>query len=199
MHFCPHDDGWIGFCREGATETVFDRVWGWHALHAPEGCVLFDQRSEEPGNLLCVGHERWCFHDTSALVVAYGVSPGGPRGLYELYADNRPQRLVSQGDRDWHCSPSQDGRWAVVDTSGPHDAPGRGWENSAANGIRVSDILIIDMASGERRCLARHVAWGGEHPHPIFCPDGAEIFYNERDLATDKNHIMRVSNPWCLS
>jgi len=79
IHFFPHDETWIGFCHEGPCEHVSDRVWGWHAIHAPEGRCLFDQNWGDPARELCAGHERWCFHATTALVVAYGVSPGEPR------------------------------------------------------------------------------------------------------------------------
>jgi hypothetical protein len=195
-HFCPHDESWIGFCHEGKTE-VPDRVWGWHATLAPGGRMLIDQHVDDPAAHLHVGHERWCFHDTSVIAIAFGVSPGGPSGLYEAFVDGRPQRLISPGDRDWHGDMSRDGRWAVVDTTGPHDAPGRGWDNSRIDDQPMSDILLIDTRTGRRRCLARHIPIRNHpsHPHPVFSPDGGEIFYNELHPSTGRNRVMRVENP----
>lgn len=191
LHFSPYDKEWIGFCHEGPCEEVRDRVWGWHAVHAPEGRCLFDQRWDDPARRLCVGHERWSFHADTALVVAYGASPGEPRGIYELSASGKLPRLVLQGNRHWHVSPSRSGRWAVIDTSGPHDLPGKGWEN--ANG--VSDILLIDMAGGEPCWLARsRAASHPSHPHPVFSPDEKLILFNK--LAARGNRVMCVANPW---
>ena len=127
-------------------------------------------------------------------MVAYGVSPAGPRGLYEVFADDRPARLISPGERDYHCDVSRDGRWAVVDTTGPHDAPGCGWENA----LDICDILIVDMKTGRREFLARsrQYKFHPRHPHPVFSPDGSTIFYNEAESGGDHNRIMEVLNPW---
>src|SRR5690606_32265950 len=93
FHYCPHDESWVGFSHEGKTELIPDRCWVWHAEHAPEGRVVFDQASDAPGTRLCVGHERWCFHDVSAYAIAFAVSPAGKRGLYEVFGDGRPAQL----------------------------------------------------------------------------------------------------------
>lgn len=192
FHFSPADPAWVGYAHEGATETIPDRVWAWHAQQAPRGRCLFDQMSDQPPKRLCIGHERWAFHNVSAVAVAYGVSPAGPRGLYEVFPD-RPARLISAGQRDFHCDVSRDGRWAVVDTTGPHDAPGRGWENAGG----ISDILIVDMVTGRREFLARsHQHLHPRHCHPVFSPDGSSIFYNEAEPGGMGNRIMRVANPW---
>lgn len=193
VQFSPHDERWIGFCHEGPTEKVGRRVWGWHASLAPESRCLFDNGAAG----LCVGHERWAFHAASVFVVAYGVSPGRPRGVYEIFPENTgagSARLVSEGDRDWHVDVSRDGRWAVVDTTGPHDAPGRGWENAGD----VSDVVLIDTATGRREFLARS-RFHARHPrhlHPVFSPDGAVIFYNESGVNGDGHCIRAVANPW---
>ncbi len=172
-HFCPHNPEWIGFCHEGATDQVADRIWGRHETLAPLGQLLFDNGAAE----LCVGHERWAFHANVVYAVAYGVSPGGPRGIYEIRPETRRSRLISEGDRDWHVNSSIDGRWLVVDTTGPHDAPGRGWEGA---GLR-SDILLIDAKTGERAFLAesRYSSKMHLHPHPAFSPDGSTVYFNE--------------------
>ncbi len=193
FHFCPHDENWIGFSHEGACDLIPDRMWGWHRTLAPQGKAIFDQRSEDPQRLLCVGHERWCYHDTSALAVAYGVSPSGPRGLYEIFPDGRLSRLVSPGDRDWHCNVSRDGRWAVVDTTGPHDLPGKGWEGVHGE----SDVLLVDMQTGVRTFLAHSRSGKGQaHPHPVFSPDGRWIYFNNTNLAGDAVWIEKVGNPF---
>ena len=192
-HYCPFDEAWVGICHEGDCTTIPDRVWGWHADKASRGVPLFDQHWDDLEKRLNVGHERWCFHDRSVLAVAYGVGPGRPRGIYEIFPDGRPARLVSEGDRDWHVAPSRDGRWAVVDTTGPHDAPGKGWDQAG----RWSDIVLLDMETGRRLFLARsRQVRHPSHPHPVFSPDGRWIYYNEVDEACLRNRVMRVENPW---
>ncbi|GAA3108069.1 hypothetical protein JOF29_001616 [Kribbella aluminosa] len=177
IHYCPHDERWIAFSKEGPALETPDRVWSWHPDTAPAGRNALDQHaiSDTPGAFVAVGHERWCHHDTAALVVGYGAGEARPRGLYLTYADDRPPRLVSSGERYWHCDISRDGRYAVVDTSGPSDAPGRGWQNAG----NVSDILLIDLETGGSRKLARTAAtrhpW---HPHPVFTPPGDAILHN---------------------
>jgi len=193
FHFSPFDPDWIGYAHEGPTEKIPDRTWVWHAEKAPQGKCVFDQASDDPQLKLCVGHERWTHHDVSAVTIAYGVSPVGPRGLYEVFADDRPARLVSAGDRDFHCDITRDGRWAVLDTTGPHDAPGKGWDNAAD----VSDIFIVDMKTGRRQFLARsHLNLHPRHAHPVFSPDGATIYYNEAESGGERNRVMEVPNPW---
>jgi len=194
IYFSPYDENWIGFCHEGPCEKTRDRVWGWHAVQAPEGRCLFDQNWGNPARELWVGHERWCFHAPTALVVAYGGSPGEPRGVYELSAEGKRPRLVSQGNRYLHVNVSHSGRYAVVDTSGPHDLAGRGWENAQ----HISDILLLDMASGEQRWLARSKvdARHPYHPHPVFSPDEKLIYFNEATIQPRGNRVRVVKNPW---
>ncbi|MFF0341293.1 oligogalacturonate lyase family protein [Kribbella sp. NPDC004875] len=185
-HYCPADPAWIGYSHEGPTKSVPDRVWARHAVELPEGqCVL-----RQPEGV-CFGHERWAHHAVGAVVVAYGVSPNGPRGLYWASPDDPAGRLLSRGDRYWHCDISRDGRRAVVDTSGPADRPGKGWEN--ADGI--SDILLVDLTDGSTLPLARTRATRHPaHPHPIFTPDGSAVLFN--DLAPDGTlSITRIDLP----
>lgn len=192
FHFCPFDEDWIGLCHEGPCEQIEDRVWAWHEKLAPEGRCLFPQHWGDARRELNVGHERWHFHAASASVVAYGAGCGEPRGIYEVTVGGNT-RLVSPGDRDLHVNVSRDGRWLVADTSGPHDRPGKGWENAEG----ISDILLIDPRDGSRRWLARtrlHARhpW---HPHPVFSPDGRYIYFNEAMLP-DGGRVMRVANPF---
>ncbi len=155
--------------------------------------LLFDQFAHDPQRVLYAGHERWSFHDRSVLIVAYGEGPARPRGIYEAFTDGRPQRLVSEGDRDMHLDVSRDGRWVVVDTSGAFDAPGKGWEDSRA----ISDILVIDRLTGERRYVARtRIMNHPSHPHPVFSPDGRHIYYNEANEKGDLNRVWRAENPF---
>lgn len=167
-------------------------MWAWHAREAPRGRCVFDQKRRENGKFLYVGHERWCFHETAVLAVAYGFSEIGPCGLYLLYPDGRPPRLVSRSDHDLHCNISRDGRFPVVDTTGRHDAPGRGWE-SPDN--KTSDIVLIERATGARRFLARSRLGQAHpsHPHPTFSPDGQTIFFNEADGTGTRNRVLMVN------
>lgn len=172
-HYCPGDESWIGFCHEGPAGDVHDRVWAWHGEKAPHGVPLMDQR--EAG--LWLGHERWAHDTASAFVVAYGDGPGERRGIYQLFPDGGVPRLVSRGDRDWHVNVSPDGSLAVVDTTGPHDLAGRGWQNAGT----ISDVLLVDTATGAREFLARthRGPLHPFHPHPVFSPDGRTVFYND--------------------
>jgi hypothetical protein len=197
FHFSPADSRWIGFCHEGHAGLITDRVWAWNSEQAPQGRCLYNQALHSPGHTFCLGHERCSFHKLSIVVPAYGESTSGPRGLYELFPEGAPARLISQGDRDWHCDVSRDGRWAVVDTTGPHDVPGLGWENA----LDISDILLIDMQSGARTFLgrSRQHRFHPRHPHPAFSPDGSAIFYNEAEANGPLNRVMQVANPWYIS
>ncbi|GAA1598821.1 hypothetical protein GCM10009804_64190 [Kribbella hippodromi] len=183
IHYCPHDESRLAFSKEGPTLQTPDRVWSWHADAAPNGQCALDQQaiSDSPGEFVAVGHERWCHHDTAALVVAYGSSNAGPRGLYFAYPDDRPPRLVGAGERYWHCDISRDGQYAIVDTSGPYDKPGRGWQDAG----NISDVLLIDLATGTSRPIARTTAtqhpW---HPHPVFTPTGDAILHNHLTTST---------------
>ena len=190
FQYSPFDPGWIGVAHEGATETVNDRVWAVHSGEAALGKCLFDQT----GSGLYLGHERWCFDRLSCLVVAYGESPGGPRGVYECFPRSGEMHLVSEGDRDWHVNVSVDGRWVVVDTTGPSDRAGRGWQDAG----QVSDILVICRRSGERRFLARvgRAKCHPRHPHPAFSRDGSWIYFNDADPIGKGNRVCRMRNPF---
>jgi hypothetical protein len=183
-HYSPYDESWIGFSHEGPASQIHDRMWLWHPQKAPDGICVFDQQAEAGSSPLAIGHERWAFHDLSAVTVAYGESASGPRGLYEIFGDGREPRLVSEGNRDWHCNISRDGVLAVVDTTGDSDAPGKGWENA---GLR-SDLMLITMTTGRRRLFyrARENAEGYEgrtthpfHPHPTFDTTGKYLVFND--------------------
>lgn len=182
FHLVPADESWIGYSHEGAATQVDDRLWAWNREDAPDGRRVVDQRtlSAQPPAAVALGHERWMFHDTGAVVVAYGESEAGPRGIYEVFVDGRAPRLVSAGERDWHCGITRDGRTIVVDTTGPADLPGRGWADAGT----ASSIQLIDAASGERRTIAETGFISHPyHPHPSFTPDGGAVVFNhvERD------------------
>ncbi|WP_159621376.1 hypothetical protein [Ruania rhizosphaerae] len=186
-HYCPHDEAWVAYSHEGPAGSVSDRVWAWHATAAPGGVNVVDQfRLADPdgraGGHVWLGHERWVFHDAAAVVVAYGDSPVGPRGVYLVHADGRAPVLVSRAVRDWHCGISRDGRAVVVDTTGLDGSPGRGW--AGADG--QSSVVHIDRATGVRTELARtQVRDHPFHPHPCFTPDGAAVLYNAVERAAD--------------
>ncbi|MBF4571552.1 hypothetical protein ITJ64_03395 [Herbiconiux sp. VKM Ac-1786] len=177
VHPVPADESWLLFSHEGPAATVPDRMWAIDERHASAAGPVFDQLafSDTAGTPVSVGHERGMFHEPGAVVVAYGESPTGPRGLVQTFLDGRPPRLVSAGDRDWHCGISRDGRQMVVDTSGPWEAPGRGWADAG----RASSIVLVDAESGARRELARTGFIGHPyHPHPSFTPDGTAVLFN---------------------
>lgn len=176
-HYAPHNPEIIGFCHEGPTETVSDRVWYMPKSSPTKAAAIWDQKVPNEGKPLCLGHEVWLAHEAACAVVAYGVSPVGPRGLYQLSPHHGPL-LISGGDRDWHVGSRSDGSLWVCDTTGPHDAPGTGWENAG----HTSDILLVDPVSGQRHFFARtRFSPQGHpgHPHPRFSPDGLWVWWNE--------------------
>jgi hypothetical protein len=178
VQLSPADPTWAGFSHEGPAGSIADRMWGVHPHLAPHGISLFDQRalSSDAGTPLQAGHERWMFHRPGAIIVAYGEGPA-PRGVWEVPLDAEP-RLISAGDRDWHCGISRDGTRVVVDTTGPADAPGKGW---AEAGDR-SSIVVIDAATGARTVIAEtRFAPHPFHPHPAFTPDGTQVVHNHID------------------
>lgn len=191
FHYCPHDEGWIAFSHEGPAEIVADRCWAWHARHAPQGKPVFPQHSEAPGRPLCVGHERWCFHDASGYAVAYAVSPVGKRGLYEVFADGREARLLFPSDILWHCDMDATGRFVVVDTTAPwgvsveteeafQDALRGHLRADAQRGENRSDVALIDLETREVLPLATVTrARHPYHPHPTIRPDGRWILFND--------------------
>ncbi|WP_327091441.1 oligogalacturonate lyase family protein [Nonomuraea sp. NBC_01738] len=175
-HHSPFDESWLAYAHEGPAREIPDRVWAWHDGRHVQ---VLDQAaiSAVPGAFVAVGHERWLHHDLGAAVVAYGDSEAGPRGLYFTHPDGRPPRLVAAGERLWHCDVSRDGRWAVADTTGPSDLPGRGWQDAGG----VCDVLLVEVATGHQVRLARTTATSHpDHPHPIFTPAGDEILFNHQ-------------------
>ncbi|RRK00576.1 hypothetical protein Ga0100230_022330 [Opitutaceae bacterium TAV3] len=134
--------GWATRTKAPPKKPSIDRCWAWHARHAPEGRCVFDQHAaaEKPALPLNAGHERWSYHDTSAYVIAYAVSPGGKRGLWEIFAapdptQTRPPRLLRESNTAWHCNMDTTGRIAVIDTSAPWDsdpATGAAYDNGVA-------------------------------------------------------------------
>lgn len=201
FHYVPHDETWIGFSHEGPTEDIPDRCWAWHAEHVPGGKPVFDQRSEREGIRLCVGHERWCFHDLSAFVIAYAVSPAGKRGLYEVFADGRPATLRWDSDVFWHCSMDRTGRFAAIDTSGRWSENGLSEaEYIACRDRHVqadkdkipndSDVVLLDLERRESLHLARvRRSQHPYHPHPTISPDGQWVAWTDMDRGAC---VMRV-------
>ncbi|CAD6010666.1 hypothetical protein [Agreia sp. COWG] len=189
IHPVPADESWLMFSHEGPASTIGDRMWAMHPTLAPGGRVTVDQRAlSDAETPLSIGHERARFDCAGAVVVAYGESPAGPRGLYETFLDGRAPRLVSAGDRDWHCGVSRDGTRMVVDTTGPFSRPGRGWIDAGSH----SSIVLVDPTSGARRELARTGFIGHPyHPHPSFTPDGQAVVFNHVQYADDGATIVR--------
>lgn len=185
-HRSPADPNWVLFSHEG--RGVSDRMWAWHADIASQGRNIFNQQAPD-GKGLFVGHELAMHHKPAALAVAFGNSPGSPRGLYEIglaggddVTTAQLVRHLSSGAKDWHANISRDGRWAVVDTMGPSDDPGPimpGWADKGG----VSDVIAVNLTTGARRFLHRGTflrrhPW---HPHPHISPDGRWVIYNDAE------------------
>jgi Tol biopolymer transport system component len=200
FHFSPRDRNWIAFSHEGRADQISDRMWAWHSTLAPEGKCVFDQASTGVAPFLVIGHERWCFHDTSAVVVAFAGNPVLERGVYEVYLDGRAARQVYQGSA-LHANISPDGRWLVVDTLGPYDT--MNWTEGPPPGPWPwglhSDVVVVDRKTGARRLVAPSLIGNCHpaHPHPAFSPDGRYIFFNEAEADPDRKRcrVMCARNP----
>jgi hypothetical protein len=166
VQLSPFDSSWIGFCHEGST-SIPDRVWAFHPQKMPQGKLVFDQNLQNGEPQLYTGHEIWSHDKLSIYTVVFHSSPGGPKGVYEVFLDGREPRLVTQGAYDWHAAPSRDGKWAVLDTNGPHNP----------------ELFLVNTQTGERVQIAQIGPDNWKHPyhpHPVFTPDGRFVLWNDR-------------------
>lgn len=161
LQYSRNNQSWFGFARDQGNR---DRVWGYHRTEGPGGKLLWNQKSATGGDLL-VGHEVWCRHNLSILVVAYPASPGSPRGLYQVWP-NGTSRLVQASDNYVHCNVRRDGRYAVVDTT-------------------TGGVVLIDMAGQvpPRQLADTGIAPHPCHPHPHFGPDGTKVLYTDTNAS----------------
>lgn len=190
FHYVPHNPSLIGFSHEGPAHEIADRAWVFTAGSPETARCVFDLSHLPVEKRLNIGHELWAHHADTGLAVAYVGSKGRPRGLYEIYADGRPARLVSEGDRDWHSNISRDGTMAVTDTSAPIDRPEIEFSPADAG----SDIVLIDMATGARRVIAHTLSTPHHpaHPHPVFSPDGEWVYFNQSEPGNQRYRVCRV-------
>jgi hypothetical protein len=170
LQYSPNDPSWFGFARD---QGNINRVWGCHPIAAPQGKLLWNQKSPTGGDLR-VGHEVWCRHDLSLVVVAYQSSPGTPPGLYQVWPDGR-SRLVQAADNYVHCNISRDGRYAVVDTT-------------------TGGVVLVDMAgkASPRELADTRIAPHPRHPHPRFTPDGSQIIFTDTN-ASNQTRVAMVA------
>lgn len=185
FQYCEADPAWIGFSNQSRLTNNFGpytRAWAYHPDHAPRGRLLWDQQTTT--GLVPASHEVWGFHDVTCVLVApRDVAPPtapaeGQAGLWQLWADGRPARLVQAADDYSHCSIDRSGRWAVVDT-GP-DAAGRG------------RIVLISMDGTQPPTTLAEMGWGSVHPrhgHPNFSPSGRYVAFTDSDPVTDRTRV----------
>jgi hypothetical protein len=191
----PMDPDWLGLAHEGPAREVSDRVWAWHARLAPAGVCVTDQHllADTPGAFVALGHERWLHHARGLVAVAYGESEAGPRGLWTTTIDDAGGRrtwLAAPGERFWHVDVSRDGRFAVVDTKGRWDAPGRAADEGAPF---ASDVVLVDLVTGTQRLLAR--TWARrhpQHPHPVLTPDGGAVLFTDSSPDLRAMRVARI-------
>lgn len=180
--FFPNDPSWIMFARGGnsdedkETAQTEGRILAWNAKEAPDGKVIFNQQDKD-GKPLTTHHPVPEYH-RNAIIFIVNPSPGSPHGLYEVTLDGHA-RCLSESETDMHDNMNFDGSLAVVDSSkpsaiGPNVLP--------KTGSRVSDIQLVDPATGKRAFLYRTTF--KEHPyhaHPQFSLDGHWIVFNDYD------------------
>lgn len=180
----PFDTSWVGFCHDNQLD-IPDRVCGWHESEAPNGVCLFEQNPSSKKDLTYFCHERWCADRLGVIVVAYGTSPKGIPGLYEMYIDDsEPQRICAY-DHFWHCNVAPNGRWAVADTM-----------PSIEDGICDSDIVLIEIETGKMEKLLTvrsNMASQLTHSHPRFTPDSSHVLFQDAyDSETFRSRIGKI-------
>lgn len=182
-HFSPFDPSWVSFCS--AVSKRYKRMWLWNERDAPNGRHVFEQIRPD-GAKFDIGHERAMFNKPALLVVAFGRENARPRGLYEVGFDGSV-RLVSESNRDFHCNVSRDGRWAVVSLQGVYDPsallPDGDWLNTGP-GYGFSDVMVVNMRTGERQFLYRgtNASQKPFQPYevqPAISPDGRWVLLKD--------------------
>jgi hypothetical protein len=159
-HVAPGDPTLIAYAKQLASEPP-DRIWAYRGSRTPPTWNVWDQRGLD-GQPVLVTHERWTFHDSSFLVVAFGGA-STTRGLLQVTSAG-VARLVRGSSTYWHCNISRDGRRAVVDTT-----PSGG----------TSSLVVIDMATGAATTVLTGIGTASHpgHPHPHVTPDGTGVVF----------------------
>ena len=107
--------------------------------------------------------------------VAFDQKSVGERGSYGACPDRCPSKFVSHGHA-WRVDASVDGRRAVIDTMVAR------FTDAGADQF-ASDILAIDLKTGELRAIARSRTGASHHSRrqPALSPAVSFIFINEAD------------------
>lgn len=176
---CPSDPERVFWCHEGTTQYVSNRLWVWEKGKGSR--LLVKQRLSEDGNLRdCLGHESWAADGKGLYYVKYPVGGEPPYGIGYVGMDDAldaPNILFSKY-RYWHVCASPDGKKLAADTIERH-----------------SGVCVIDLVSGEERCLL-HV--GGPdrshptHPHPCFSPSGQRLSFHDYREVDGKLHSLGI-------
>lgn len=180
--FFPTDNNWIMFVHSGNNlqeikdSQIEGRIWAWNEERLSDGKMLFTQKDEN--RVLSTTHPIPMYHKRSILFVMDPESIGMPPGLYEVNTEGE-YRCVSASDYDLHCNISRDGRLAVVDTRKIVNEPKIAQLKTSS---RISDIVLVNMASGKRLFLYRSTMKNHPyHVHPHISPDGRWIVFTDYD------------------
>ncbi|MFG1912057.1 TolB family protein [Kribbella sp. NPDC048928] len=164
VHFCPYDEDWIVFSREGDSTLHKERVWAHHPVHAPAGANVVPQILAS-GQVLRLSHERASWDAPTVVVINYE----NPRGVWRGFLDGSEPEQLATG-RFEHCDVSRDGRYVVTDTS----------LTGSAMCIQVIDTTgqfpITTVVPQTNRGVSHP-----RHNHPIFSPDGRYVLFNDPD------------------
>lgn len=175
VHFSPHDDDWVVFCRGNATTVQKETVWAHHPVHAPDGANVVPQLLAG-GQVLRLSHVRASWHAPEVVTVNYE----NPRSVWRGFLDGSAPQEIARG-RFEHCDISRDGRFVVVDTD-----------------LTGSDmcIQVIDTTGAiPVTTVVPFTCRGANHPrhnHPIFSPDGRYVLFNDPDPANRETGGLRV-------
>ena len=175
---CPTDKDCLYFCHEGTTQYISNRLWMWDKQKGSR--LLVKQRIDEDCHLAdCLGHECWCRDGKGLYYIKYPVFGKAPYGIAYVAKDVEaavPDVRYSKY-RYWHVCVSPDGKKLASDTI-----------------ERESGVCVIDIETGEEKCLLHTGPDRSDptHPHPCFSPSSRRLCFQDHREVNGKAEMVGV-------
>ncbi|MDO4292557.1 MAG: oligogalacturonate lyase family protein [Eubacteriales bacterium] len=160
----PADESKCFFCHEGDCCYITNRLWIADTAQKTAKLLFRQQMDSEMGNGESCGHEMWSFDGKGMYFVKYISATILPRGVWYVDQASKKAKSIAESYPYWHVGVSPDGRYLAADTQEP---------------TGKSDIVLIDLETGEEKVLARIPITGIHpcHPHPVFSQDGTKLCF----------------------
>jgi hypothetical protein len=182
FQFLP-DNETVLLAHEGAAETVPDRLNTFN-IRTGEICNIYCQQHNMNGELVeFVGHEKVA--GNKVVAVRYPIS-SIEFGIIQVDPATGVCELVDQDDY-WHCSANATGDRLIMDTMW--------WGNSSRNVEFESDIILLDMSSGQKQILKTNRTSNLSqiyHPHPQLNRNGDKVLFISRDNIPDDSSASQI-------